>query len=116
VLTMRNLKRTTSGSSWGYRALKDAIIAFVGAFALSAPKKRKLIRFGTVFDEDAYNKPWKVGPLVKVSDPVTQAVEKAMNCDIDDETTRKEDPVIVHAKRIFDQAYHAPRVARWRRA
>jgi hypothetical protein len=111
VLRMRNLKRAADGSGWKLVTVEESVIAVVAAFAQLAPKKRKLIRFGSVLDEcDGYS----VGPLVEVNSPGTQAFEQAVASNIDEENTGEEDQVFTYAERIFDQAYHAPRVERRR--
>ena len=116
VLMMRNLKRTEAESSWEIINMKEAIIAFVGVFAQTAPRARKLLRFGTVMEEShAYDR-YFVGRLVKVSSPAVQAFGQALVSKEEDESAREEDPLLAYAKRIFDQAYYAQRIERPRQA
>jgi hypothetical protein len=112
ALNMRNLRRTDDGSGWEQTTIKDTTIDLVQAFAESAPRTRKLIRFGNVAAD--HDTDPRVGPLVEISRAATQAFEEAAVIQVDDSTTGEQNSARTEARRIFDQAYRAPRVVRVR--
>ena len=114
ALNMRNLRRMDDGSGWEHTTIKDTTIDLVQGFAKSAPRTRKLIRFGHVA-EDGDTDPW-IGPLVEVSRAATRAFEEEAVSEVDHSATGEEVPVRTEARCIFDRAYRAPRVARVRQA
>jgi hypothetical protein len=105
LLITGNLKRASIKPIWINVTVEDSIVEFVAAFAQSGPGMRKLLRFGFVLDTQFKQ---DIGPLVEVSSPVAHVLRKTNAGDVD---VGEENPAITNSKRIFKQAYHAPRVA-----
>lgn len=113
LLRMRNLKRMKTKLGWGYIAFEDTVLEVVATFAQSGPGRRKLIRFGSMPEFDAE---YDVGPLMEAIGPAMQVNGETNTGNIYDESGCEDDLVVANAKRIFNQAYHAPRDVRRRQA
>lgn len=105
---MRNFRQAGAELGWGDVTIEDTVVELVATLAQLRPGVRVLIRFGHVFA--GYSR--YVGPLVQVRNVLAHDPGQAIVSDVEDETGPAEFPAITIARKVFAQAYYAPRVAR----
>jgi hypothetical protein len=108
VLEMRNFRQAGAELGWGDVTIEATVLELVATLARLRPGVRVLIRFGHVFA--GYSR--HVGPLVQVRNVLAHDPGQAIVSDVEDETGPADDPAITIARKVFAQAYYAPRVAR----